>query len=122
MSVLRERLRPAVHFWLRVLVYDALLSLMAAASFVAASLLAVEPGDSLHPQSTIGIDRAAVLALVLLCSAGYGGGLLAVRLFHRRELPFYQNHALSFVALSFISFVLTAIVTALAAVIVWVAA
>lgn len=98
MARMRHRFRAHLGLiWLfsrRCILYNLALSLLGGAALFAYSLLTTEPGNPM-PDGVLRAARvAAIMAAVLVMTGGQALALVAMRLFHSRELPYYRNAGL----------------------------
>ena len=105
----------------RCILYNFSLSLLGASALFAISLAT---SDGTQPLATM-VDRAmriaAMMGAILVMSGGQALGLVAMRLFHGKELPYYRNAGLGEGALAAGSWIVAFVVGAvlLAAGMIW---
>jgi len=92
--------RIAAHvrlLWLyarRCLLYNGALSLLGASALFAVSLASADPEQVLGESAIRALHVAAVMCAVLVMTGGHLLAVVAMRLFHGRELPYYRNAGL----------------------------
>ena len=78
----------------RCIFYNLALSLLGASALFAVSLASVDAGQALSDSAGRALKVAAIMGAILIMTAGQALGLVAMRLFHGRELPYYRNAGL----------------------------
>ncbi len=87
----RQSIWPIWLYACRCFLYNAALTLLGTAALVA-FVLATTPSDqSLEEPAERVVRIASVLGPILLMTGGHALAVLAMRLFHGRELPYYLN-------------------------------
>ena len=79
----------------RCIFYNLALSLLGASALLAVSTASADAGQVLSDSVGRGLRVATMMGAILIMSAGHVLGLVAMRLFHGRELPYYRNAGLS---------------------------
>lgn len=95
---MRHRISAHVRLlWLfgrRCIVYNLSLSLLGAGALFAVSLASADAAQPLSEPAGRVLKVAAMMGAILVMTGGQLLGLVAMRLFHGRELPYYRNAGL----------------------------
>jgi hypothetical protein len=95
---MRHRISAHVRLvWLfarRCIVYNLSLSLLGASALFAVSLASADAAQPLSEAAGRVLKVAAMMGAILVMTGGQLLGLVAMRLFHGRELPYYRNAGL----------------------------
>jgi len=106
------RHRIAAHIgllWLfarRCIIYNLALSSLGASALFAVSLASAESQIALSESAGRSLRVAVVMAGILVMTGGQALGLVAMRLFHGLELPYYRNAGLGEGALGLAAWIL----------------
>lgn len=107
------RLRLVIHYATRALAYNLVISVLGAAALFAVSLAAGDETQTMTEHAVRAMRIASVLGPILVVTGGYIVSVLAMRLFHHREFPFYFNRGLGQRHLSLGSWVVALIIAAI---------
>jgi hypothetical protein len=78
----------------RCLIYNLALSILGSSALFAVSLATADVDVALSESAVRALRIAAIMGPILVMSAGQAMALVAMRLFHGRELPYYRNAGL----------------------------
>ena len=78
----------------RCVIYNLALSTLGASALFAVSLASADAAQILSDSADRALRIAAIMGSILVMSAGQILALVAMRLFHGRELPYYRNAGL----------------------------
>lgn len=78
----------------RCIFYNLALSLLGASALFAVTLTSADAGQVLSDSTGRALKVATIMGAILIMTAGHALGLVAMRLFHGRELPYYRNAGL----------------------------
>jgi hypothetical protein len=107
------RMARARLVWLfarRCLLYNVALSLLGAGAVFAVSLATAAPDLPLAETAQRALGIAAPMAAALVVTGGQALALIAMTLFHGRELPYYRNAGLGAPALALGSWAIAAVI------------
>lgn len=94
----------------RCIGYNIALSLLGASALFAISLATAEADVPLAESASRALRISAIMGAVLVMTGGQALALVAMRLFHGRELPYYRNAGLGEGALAIGSWILALVV------------
>ena len=99
----RRRLWPVWLYARRCLLYNCALSLLGTGALFAFVLSTSNPEETLEEPVLRAARIASVLGPILIMTAGHTLGVLAMRYFHGREIPYYLNARIGEVGLGLVS-------------------
>jgi hypothetical protein len=105
-SLQRATLRPIWIYARRCLLYNLAVTVLGTAALFAFVLATLPEGQSISETARRAARVASILGPVLLMTAGHALAVLAMRLFHGRELPYYFNANIGEAGLALIAWLL----------------